>query len=154
MIFFKYNKQEPDNLYWTKKYEKQQKIKEYKSGNKKPNNFRIAFIFVLLILGLMTIIYFVNQNSKLSFIKRSRETKAVLIDYQFSNILVNQMDGSRLKSYLYKYYYLIDGKKIYSSDLLDEFRYNECINNKYKKGDTILIRYIINDPSSSKIKCK
>lgn len=66
-----------------------------------------------------------NRNSKLSFIDDSEVTKAILVDYKYSSVLVNQMDGSRLKNYFYSYYYIINGKKIYSSDLLDEFRYNE-----------------------------
>jgi hypothetical protein len=153
MISFKDNKSELDDLYWTKKYQKQQEIKNYKSGNKKPNNYKKAFVVILVTIGLMTIIYFINHSSKLSFLNRSRQTKAILVDYKYSSILVNQMDGSRLKSYLYKYYYFIEGKKIYSSDILDEFRYHNCIDKKYNVGDTIIIRYLKNDPSKSKINC-
>lgn len=146
-------KTESDELYWTKKYQKQQEISNKKSGNSRPNNYNEAILIFISTLLLMFSIYAINKNSKLSFLIKSKVASAIIVEYKYNNTLVNQMDKSRIENYYYRYCYLVNGEKIYSSDLLDEYRYNNCISKDYKKGDTILIRYLKNNPTKSKIKC-
>lgn len=144
------NNDKTDKLYWTKKYLRRRQILNKKSGNNKPNNYKLAIILAIIVFLLSLLIYYIDSYQRFNFIENSIETKAVIVGYNYTN---NSESFTSYTSHDYRYFYYVDGHKVYSFDFLDNYRYYNCNQKKNKTGDTITIRYLINKPKNSKIVC-
>lgn len=141
-----------EKYYYTKKYQKEQEILNTKSLNKSPNNYKIFFKLLLLVIALLISGYFISKKQEKHFLFASGKTNAIVTKVVYNNRLVNQMDGERIRNYVIEYSYWINGKEIKSFYQVDEYEYYDYFDKKLQIGDSIVILYQKDNISTSKIK--
>lgn len=107
--------------------------------------------FVLLI-GLLFVSNYLNDNNDAELIENGIEAKAKITKIDVNNYRMNEMDGTTVENYILTLNFSVDGKTIKSVRTIEKKVYQKFFDKALYVNDSISILYDPSNPKNNKIK--
>ena len=107
--------------------------------------------FVLLI-GLLFVSNYLNDNNDAELIENGVETMAKITKIDVNNYRMNEMDGTTVENYILTLNFSVDGKTIKSVRTIEKKVYQKFFDKALYVNDSISILYDPSNPKNNKIK--
>lgn len=106
----------------------------------------------LLLVSLLFISNYLNENNTSNLNENGIEAIAKITKIEVNDYRANEMDGSSIENYIFTYNFLADGKKIKSIRTIEKKNYSKFFDRKLYVNDTIPILYDPSNPKNNKVK--
>lgn len=119
--------------------------------NPKPVNSRIIYLFLFILIILLTFMYLINRNKSTRLVKNGIITKAIVEKIIHNSYIMNELDATGPNNYHITYTFKVknDSLKGLYEILIDD--YKDYFDKRLKVKDTITVIYEKQHPHNNKI---